>query len=93
MSPTILRSEGYRFFFYAREHAGGTLEAAHVHVTKGGAEAKVWIDSGDVAATYGFSPAEMRAIRRLVEANRSLLRKAWDEFFREPPRPSARADR
>lgn len=85
MSPTILEADGYRFFFYSREFSGGALEPPHVHIRKGGAEAKVWIDSAQVAYAHGFSPSDERAIRDLVMRNRAFLRQAWDEYFREPP--------
>ena len=38
--PTIFRVNGYRFSFYSYDLG----EPVHVHVTKGGAEAKVWMN-------------------------------------------------
>src|SRR5271155_4149485 len=55
--PTILRSNGYRFFFYS---ADGD-EPAHVHVVKGDCEAAVWL-SDSVAINLGFAPRDLRAI-------------------------------
>jgi len=40
--PVILRINGYRFFFYSNE--GDPLEPAHVHVSKAGSEAKIWLE-------------------------------------------------
>ncbi|MCF5762342.1 DUF4160 domain-containing protein, partial [Aeromonas veronii] len=40
--PVILRINGYRFFFYSNE--GDPLEPAHVHVSKAGNEAKIWLE-------------------------------------------------
>jgi hypothetical protein len=37
--PTLLRVEGFRFFFYSNERQ----EPAHVHVEKGAGEAKLWL--------------------------------------------------
>jgi len=85
MSPTVLRAGGFSFFFYSHEAAGAGLEPPHVHVMKGGSEAKVWIDSAKVEHAWGFSPRELRAIRKIVAAKRELLNKAWHEHFREPP--------
>lgn len=38
--PTIFRQKGYRFSFYSYDLG----EPMHVHVTKIGAEAKVWMN-------------------------------------------------
>ncbi len=38
--PTILRINGFRFFFYSNEND----EPAHVHVEKGDAEGKIWLE-------------------------------------------------
>lgn len=85
MSPTVLDVLGFRFFFYSREAAGGGLEPPHVHVRKGGGEAKEWIDSGVVEQAWGFNPGELRAIRKIVAQQRAFLSEAWNEYFREPP--------
>jgi uncharacterized protein DUF4160 len=37
--PTLLRIEGFRFFFYSSERQ----EPPHVHVEKGDGEAKLWL--------------------------------------------------
>lgn len=44
--PTIFRYDGFRFFFYSNE--GNPREPMHVHVAKGGYEAKFWLEP-DVA--------------------------------------------
>jgi len=85
MSPTVLEAGGYKFFFYSREFSGSGLEPPHVHVKKGSNQGKVWIDSAELVDSWGFNPGEQRAIRKIVAENRSLLRQAWDEYFREPP--------
>ena len=38
--PTILLLEGFRFFFYSNEND----EPAHIHVKKGDAEGKIWLE-------------------------------------------------
>lgn len=75
--PTILRWEGYRAFFYSNE--GG--EPAHVHVRKGGAEAKFWLHDLSLAFAVGFSPGELASILTVVRARRDELTKAWDAYF------------
>jgi len=37
--PSVLVKDGYRFFFWSNEND----EPAHIHVTKGGNEAKFWL--------------------------------------------------
>jgi len=66
MSPTIYREKGFRFFFYSNEG----IEPPHVHVVKGGAEAKVWLEPEvSVAENYGFSQKELKAILEIVGRN------------------------
>ena len=38
--PTIIFLKGWRFFFYANERN----ETPHIHVSKGDAEGKFWLD-------------------------------------------------
>ena len=47
--PTIVREDGYRFYFYSRE----PNEPAHVRVDKDGGSAKVWLSSVTVATNVG----------------------------------------
>lgn len=78
--PVAFRADGYRFFFYSNE--GDPREPLHVHVRKGGALAKVWIEPEvRIAANYGFSHAEARAIERLVRDNEEQARRCWHDHF------------
>ncbi|MCP4153073.1 MAG: DUF4160 domain-containing protein, partial [bacterium] len=40
--PVVFRYKGYRFFFYSNE--GETLAPLHIHVRKGEAVAKFWLE-------------------------------------------------
>ena len=75
--PTVLRSGPYRFFFYAGD--GG--EPPHVHVERGDAEAKFWLDPIRLERSRGFGRKEINRIRRLVEWNLQALLESWNEFF------------
>jgi hypothetical protein len=75
--PTVLRSGPYRFFFYA----GDSTEPEHIHVERDDNVAKFWLDPVRIERSVGFRPVELRAIQRLVEAQRSGLREAWREYF------------
>ncbi len=78
--PVIFRHEGYRFFFYANE--GAPREPMHVHVEKGGVEAKFWL-TPEVSVAYddGFNAKTLRELAEVVEANKNRIERAWNEFF------------
>jgi hypothetical protein len=53
-------------FFYSNENS----EPIHVHVEKGSAAAKIWLEPKlKVAYFYGFSSSEEKAVFRIVESN------------------------
>lgn len=78
--PTVFRAGGFRFFFYSNE--GYPREPVHIHVERGGSEAKFWINP-DVRVAYndGFGARALREVVDLIEANRKRVEEAWDEFF------------
>jgi len=75
--PTLLRVEGFRFFFFSNEG----MEAAHVHVEKGDAYGKWWLSPLKLAYSRGFTAKELRRVRELVFAHRPLFLEAWNEHF------------
>ncbi len=75
--PTVHREHGYRFYFYSHE----PNEPPHVHVDKGGASLKAWLDPVELARNIGFRPREITAILELVRQNRTTLLKAWHGYF------------
>lgn len=78
--PVILRWKGYRFFFFSNE--GDPLEPAHVHVRKGEAIAKYWLEpSVNLVESFGFSARELRQLHEVVEENQGSFREKWHEFF------------
>ena len=56
--PTIFRVNGYRFSFYSYDLG----EPVHVHVTKGGAEAKVWMNPLALAWNRKFREHEIHEV-------------------------------
>ena len=74
--PVVFRSGGFRLFFYSDE--GTPREPPHIHVRQGDREAKLWLGPG---LPHGFSPRELRDLRKLIEANREQIETAWKEFF------------
>jgi hypothetical protein len=75
--PTVLRIEGFRFHFYSNEGQ----EPPHVHVEKGSAAAKVWLQPVSIVYSYGFSPAELRRIREIAFEHQAAFVERWNEHF------------
>jgi hypothetical protein len=71
--PTVLRLYGYRFYFYSHE----PHEPPHVHVDRGGASAKFWLQTVAVARNLGYSARE----HRMVRLHRGALLEAWHGHF------------
>lgn len=78
--PVVLRLHGFRFFFYSNE--GNPREPVHVHVRKGGAEAKFWLTPEvKLARNDGFDARALREIAEIAADNRNLLETFWNEYF------------
>ncbi len=75
--PTVLRLEGFRFYFYSHE----PNEPPHVHVDHGSATAKVWLYDNAIARNVGFSAKELGKIQRMVREHQQSLEEAWNAFF------------
>ena len=75
--PTILRIDGFRFYFYSHE----PNEPPHVHVDKAGATMKVWLEDVAVAKSRGFRSKERNAIVGHVAEHRDRLLEAWHEYL------------
>jgi Domain of unknown function (DUF4160) len=75
--PTLLRLNGFRFYFYSHE----PNEPPHVHVDKGEATIKIWLESLEVAKSRGFRAHEISGIISLVADHRMMLTEKWHEYF------------
>jgi hypothetical protein len=75
--PTVLRIEGFRLYFYSHE----PNEPPHVHVDRGEASAKVWLEPVALARNLGFRPRELTRILALVRERRAQLLEAWRGHF------------
>jgi hypothetical protein len=65
----VLRIGGYRFYFYSHE----PNEPPHVHVDRGDATIKVWLEAVEVARSHGFRAFEINELVALVGEHRTLL--------------------
>jgi hypothetical protein len=75
--PTVLRWNGYRFFFFSNE---GT-EPPHIHVDKAGATARFWLEDLSVARNVGFSAREITELSGKVGELRESFLEAWRGYF------------
>jgi hypothetical protein len=78
--PIVFKYKGYRFFFYSNE--GDPLEPLHIHVRHGEAVAKFWVvPQVSLAESYAISASELRELLRIVEKNKKLIERYWNEYF------------
>ncbi len=77
--PEVFRQDGFRFFFDSNE--GSPREPVHVHITKGGVDAKFWLSPVRLASNDGFDVRTPRDLLRMVEANALLIEREWHEYF------------
>jgi hypothetical protein len=75
--PTIDDIGPYKLYFYSAEGA----EPPHVHIRRGRATAKFWLDPVRLGGSRHFEDHELRGIRNLVEQNQQRILEAWNEHF------------
>jgi hypothetical protein len=75
--PTVLRIGALRFYFFSHE----PNEPPHVHIDKGPASLKVWLEPVEVARNRGFRAHEIGGIVAMVDEHRDRLLEAWHEYF------------
>jgi hypothetical protein len=76
--PTVLRTGGYRFFFFSLEGR----EPPHVHVENAEKYPKIWLDPISVAQSKGFRSHELSEIIRIVRKTQGLFLERWNEHFK-----------
>ena len=75
--PTVLRVGAFRFYFFSHE----PNEPPHVHIDRGSATLKVWLESVEVAKSRGFRAHEIGGIVAMVDQRKAQLLEAWHEYF------------
>jgi len=75
--PTILRSRGYRFFFFSNEGN----EPIHVHVEKAGSYAKFWLDPVKIAMEMVFHRRELKDIASIIKEHEEKINDKWNDYF------------
>ena len=79
--PTVLRWNGYRFYFFSNEG----FEPPHIHVDKAENTAKFWLSEVSVVRNIGFSQRELSIIEAKVVEERERFLEAWHEYFGRNP--------
>ncbi len=74
--PTLLRKNGFRFFFYSNEDEG----PPHVHVIGRGGEAKIWLNPIEISRAYNLSRRDQLEILKITRENVKLLTDGWKEW-------------
>ena len=75
--PTVMRIGAFRLYFYSHE----PNEPPHIHVDRGEATIKLWLEPIEVAKSRGFRAHEISGISKTVEEHRARLLEAWHEYF------------
>jgi len=75
--PVVFRKHGYVASFYSNEGN----EPIHVHVRKGGGEAKFWIGPVRLHESVGFKVRELARAEEFVREHETLIREKWNEYF------------
>ncbi len=75
--PTVLRWNGYRFYFFSNEGA----EPPHIHIDKAGCTAKYWLTPVALARNMGYSAKELREIEAKITAEATAFLEAWRVHF------------
>jgi hypothetical protein len=76
--PTVLRIEGFRFFFFSDEHL-----PEHIHIEKGDGYARIELETLKVTDSYNLNSKELKKLLKIVEKNRIKLERSWNEYFKE----------
>ena len=74
--PTIMIIYGFRFFFYSNEET-----RMHVHIERQNREAKIWLDTFEVAYNRDFRDVELNKIIKIVRQHEKTFKKAWNSHF------------
>ena len=62
-------------------YSSDELEPPHVHVIRGGNEAKVWLEPVALTHNHGYNQRELNRVLDLVRTNQPDLLEMWHEHF------------
>lgn len=76
--PTVFTVQGFRFFFWSNEND----EPLHIHVEKGGAEGKIWLEPViKIAYMHGFTVNEQKKVLEIIATRLLTIKQSWNEYF------------
>ena len=75
--PTVLRIDGYRFFFFSDEHL-----PKHIHIEKADSYVRIELDTLKVTDSYQCNAKEIKKLVALTKEHKKALKGAWDEYFK-----------
>jgi hypothetical protein len=77
VSPTVLRKDGYRLYFFSREEP-----RIHIHAYCGDGEAKFWLEPKvELAYNHNLSRKQLREIKALIDEHYEEIVDAWHDHF------------
>lgn len=80
MSPVVFRLNGIKFHFFANE--GTPREPVHIHASRPGATAKLWLHPEvSIAKSKGYDRHEQVMLVAFATQHRTEFERAWNEFF------------
>lgn len=74
--PTLLKINGFRFFFYSNEH-----EPMHIHILKNENFAKVSLENLKVEFS-NFKNSDLDFVLKIIKEHKDEFIKAWQEYFK-----------
>jgi hypothetical protein len=76
--PTVI-IEGYKFRFYSSDVG----EPPHVHVFRGDAVTKIWLQAMTVEYNRGYNQSELNKILKLTRQHQNELLETWNAHFNQ----------
>lgn len=74
--PTLLKINGFRFFFYSNEH-----KPMHIHILKNENFAKVNLENLEVEFS-NFKNSDLDFVLKTIKEHKSEFIRAWQEYFK-----------
>ena len=74
--PTLLRINGFKFFFYSNEH-----EPRHIHAMKDNDYAKIDLENLEVIFST-FKSKDLAFVIETTKQNRDEFIRRWNEYFK-----------
>lgn len=76
--PTVLRVNGFRFFFFSDEH-----NPVHIHVEKADGYMRVELETLRVTDSLRFTKKDEKKIIAIIKEHQNELIGAWNEYFNQ----------